>query len=340
MKILVAADSYVDADTFERGLAPLRHEHGLDVRQVDGERPFVPQSSSERTLRETIGSPDEIAGWLRGHDVLVVHGAPVSEEVIAASPNLRLICCARGGPVNVDIAAAKRRGVQVTTTPGKNAQAVVELTLAFMVGLARRLPAAQHHVLEVGSIGASAFEGAEFFGVELAGRTLGLVGVGRVGTGVASVANALGMHVLGHDPYLEASAFPAHVESAALDQLLAVGDFVSLHARPSAENTNLLDDHAFSRMRPGALFINTARESLVDEDALVRALASGHLGGAGLDVLRPTLNGARHPLLDLPNVIVTPHVGGATAETLARGIEMVRAEIVRFSAGAPLQWGQ
>jgi D-3-phosphoglycerate dehydrogenase / 2-oxoglutarate reductase len=268
--------------------------------------------------------------------VLVVHGAAVTDDVLGASEALRLVCCARGGPVNVDVDAATARGLPVVTTPGKNAEAVADQALAFMVMLARRFPYAQRFLLEGNSVGASTFEGARFFGNELGGRTLGLVGYGNVGHRVARRARAFGMEVIVFDPFVQLDAEEAIEAVGDLDTLLERADFVSLHARATSENENLFDRDAFARMKPGAYFLNTARETLVDEEALDAALASGRLAGAALDVVRATPNDGVHPLLRHENVVLTPHIGGATHETLLRGAQMVSAEIERFAAGAPL----
>jgi D-3-phosphoglycerate dehydrogenase len=336
VRILVVGDSYLPSEAFREGLSRLAGAHELDYLQIDATRQRPPADASEARLREYEGSPDEIVEHLAGHEVLVVHGAPVSERVLAGSPKLRLICCARGGPVNVDLAAASARGVPVTTTPGKNAAAVVELTLAFLVMLARGVSPAQRFLLDGGVLGASAFEGAQFFGRELSGRTLGLVGYGNVGRRVAAVAGALGMRVLVHDPHVDASAFDPSVERVALPDLLGRSEFLSLHARASTENDNLVDAAAFAALPRGAFLVNTARETLVDEDALLGALRSGQVAGAALDVVRDRPDRTRNPLLDESNVVMTPHIGGATAETLERGVEMVADEIERFVAGEPL----
>ena len=209
---------------------------------------------------------------LDDHAVLVVHGAAVADRVLEAAP-LRLVCCARKY-VNVDVTAAEELGVTITTTPGKNARAVVELTLGFLIMLARGVSSSQRTLLNGTRLGESAFEGAEFFGVELPGRTIGLVGYGNVGRGVAKVAGALGMRVLAYDPGLPKEAF-GDVEAVTLDDLLARSDFVSLHARVTPENENLMNAESFARMRPGSFFINTARETLVDEPpALLDAIRS------------------------------------------------------------------
>jgi D-3-phosphoglycerate dehydrogenase len=165
--------------------------------------------------------------------------------------------------------------------------------------------------------------------------TLGLVGLGNVGREVAARGRALGFTMLGYDP-APPGAIPPDVTMVALDDLLSRSDLVSVHARATAGNRHMFGAAAFGRMPRGSFFINTARESLVDEDALAGALANGTLAGAALDVAEPRHAGDRHPLLDLPNVIVTPHIGGATRETLRRGAEMAAAAVASvLSGGAP-----
>ena len=268
---------------------------------------------------------------MAGHDVLLVHGAPVTAEVLDAAP-LRLVCCARGGPVNVDVAAASARGIPVTNAPGRNAEAVAELTMAFALMLIRGVPVAPATWPMAGSSAGSTYEGSEFIGGEAASMTLGLVGLGNVGREVAARARALGFTLLGYDP-VPPAAVPPGVTLTGLDELLGRSGLVSLHARATADNRHLFGAAEFARMPRGAFFINTARESLVDEDALAKALASGHLAGAALDVVERRPAGDRHPLLDLPNVIITPHIGGATRETLRRGAEMAAAAVGRLISG-------
>jgi D-3-phosphoglycerate dehydrogenase len=332
VRILVVGDAFVSTDVFRRGLAPLAAAHELEFLQLDASR--TPRGLP---VREYVGDPAEIARRMAGVEGLVVHGAPVTEEVLDASDRLRLVCCARGGPVNVDLGAASARGLPVVTTPGKNAEAVADQTLAFMVMLARRFPHAQRFLLEGNRVGESAFEGAQFFGHELAGHVLGLVGYGNVGRRVARRALAFGIEVVAFDPFQEVNGDGAVRQVGDLDELLALGDFISLHARATPENVDLFDRNAFGQMRRGGYFINTARETLVDEQALDDALASGHLGGAALDVVRTrAVSPGPHPLLRHPNVVLTPHIGGATHETLLRGARMLAGEIERFTRGEPL----
>jgi D-3-phosphoglycerate dehydrogenase / 2-oxoglutarate reductase len=336
MKILVVGDSFVPVSVFERGLATLRGKHELEHLQLDESQEMAPITASECSIREYLGTPSQLAARVHDAEILVVHGAPVTDEVLAAARALRLICCARGGPVNVDVAAASARQIPVVNTPGKNAESVADQALAFMIMLARGFPKAQRFLIEGGTLGESAFEGARFLGHDLGGHVLGLVGFGNVGSRVHRRALAFGMRLAVYDPYVRIGELASTVQVSTLDELLSQSDFVSLHARATAETENLFGSPQFSAMKPASYFLNTARESLVDEEALDAALASGHLAGAALDVVRPRPQGGPHPLLRHENVVITPHIGGATHETLLRGVTMVADEIQRFAAGEPL----
>jgi D-3-phosphoglycerate dehydrogenase len=342
MRILVVGDSYMTADAFADVFADrLAATHSLRYLALDEQLQAGTPTTSEQLLSEYVGSPEQLIAELGDDDeVLVVHGAPVTAEVLDAAHALRLVCCARGGPVNIDVSAATDRGIPVATTPGKNADAVAELTIAFLIMLARRVDRAQADLATSGAL-RTAFDGARNFGTNVAGKTLGLVGFGRVGRRITPIARALGMTVLAFDPFVDDDDISERgaVPSDLLD-LLAESDFVSLHARATSDNENLFGEEEFASMKEGAFFINTARESLIDEHALARALATGQVRAAAVDVLRSDHlgNSARNPLVDLENVIATPHIGGATDSTLARGAHMLADEIERFASGAPLQW--
>jgi D-3-phosphoglycerate dehydrogenase len=331
VRVLAVGDPYMPVTCFAEALAGLGDAVSVTQMQIARTDAEPPRTDSERRLREYAGDPAEVARAVAGHDVLVVHGAPVSAETLDV-PGLRLVCCARGGPVNVDISAATRRGIPVATTPGKNAEAVAELTISFALMLIRDVPRASRYLAAGGALAESAFEGSEFFGREAPGRMLGLVGLGHVGRQVATRALALGFGVVAHDPIAPAIV-PDGVHLTGLDELLAGADIVSAHARATAGNRHMFGAAQFARMKPGASFINTARESLVDEDALAAALRSGHLAGAALDVVERPARGGRHPLLDLPTVIITPHIGGATQETLDRGARQVAVAVAAALAG-------
>jgi D-3-phosphoglycerate dehydrogenase / 2-oxoglutarate reductase len=330
VRVLAIGDPYMPVGSFTDALASLGAAVTVTQLQISRTDAEPPRTASDRRLREYAGDPAEVARAAAGHEVLVLHGAPVSAEVLD-TPGLRLVCCARGGPVNVDVAAATERGIPVVTTPGKNAEAVAELTIAFALMLIRGVPRASRYIIDGGPLAESAFEGREFFGREARGITLGLVGLGHVGRQVASRAAALSFTVIAHDP-IPPAIVPDGVGLLSFDSLLAESDIVSVHARATAENRHFFGAKEFGRMKPGASFINTARESLVDEAELADALRRGHLAGAALDVLEQP-GGGRHPLLDLPGVLITPHIGGATRETLARGASQVADAIADVLAG-------
>ena len=242
-------------------------------------------------------------------DALIVRSATrVTDELLAQAPRLRIVGRAGVGVDNIDLEAATHRGILVVNTPGSSATSVAEHTLALMLAMARSVPqlnAAMH---------AGRWEKSGAAGAELRGKTLGLVGLGRVGGEVARRAKALEMRVLAHDPYLNAErAAEWGVQLMPLAEMLGQADYVSLHTALSPATEGLINQATLAQMKRGARLINTARGELVDEAALVEALGSGHLAGAGLDVfaIEPPGNS---PLMALPNVIATPHVAGSTAE--------------------------
>ena len=337
MRILIAGDSFCPSEAFRAAFAGLAERHDVRFIDVVDDPGWVPASPSERKLKEYMGTPAQLIEALDGADALMVQGAAVTDAVLAASPKLKLVGCARGGPVNVDLAAASALGIPVVTSPGKNADAVAELTLAFMIMLARRLPEVLRHVEGGGEFGHDNYEGAHWFGHDLAGHVLGLVGFGQVGRRVAVRAQAFGMSVIVFDPFVAADAIEgAGCRSVDLPTLLASADMISLHARASADNRGLIGRAEVAAMKPGAYVINTARDLLVDEAALVDGLRSGHLAGVALDVVSPSPDTGRHPLLAFPNVVIATHIGGATHETLHHGAEMLAAETERLIAGEPL----
>jgi D-3-phosphoglycerate dehydrogenase / 2-oxoglutarate reductase len=338
MKILAVGDSYMPTHYFRQVFASLDEtEHVVTYLQMDHTRAFAPTTPSELRIKEYEGAPEEVCKHMADVEVLVVHGAPVTDAVLDASRDLKLLACARGGPINVDVEAATARQLPLVNTPGKNAEAVADQTLAFLVMLARRFPSAQRF-LEDGHQLKSNWEGAKFIGSDLRRHTLGLVGYGQIGHRVAHRALAFGLNVIAYDPYLDVELFGETERVGTLDELLGRADFVSIHARATPENRGLFDAGVFAKMKRGSYLVNTARQTLIDEDALDAALASGQLGGAALDVVTQSAEAGRHRLLRHANVVMTPHIGGATHETLLQGAEMILDEVERLTAGEPLRF--
>ncbi len=276
-----------------------------------------------RVVDATAG-PEALAAYLPEAWALVVRSrTKVSERLLAAAPNLRVIARAGVGVDNVDLVAATRRRILVVNTPTAVTTSVAELTVAFALMLVRDLWVA------VGMTKGGLWNRG-VHGGELADKTVGLIGYGRVGREVGHRLRALGASIVAYDPLLPAS--PDETPLVPLEELLAQADIVSLHAALTPENHHLLDADRIGRMRRGAFLINLARGALIDEPALLRALDSGQLAGAALDVFEvepPTGNA----LLVHPNVLATPHIGASTREAQARAGAQVVDELLRLLGG-------
>ena len=276
-------------------------------------------------------APD-LPSQLLDADALIVRSATrATAELLAQAPRLRVLGRAGVGVDNIDLDAATQRGVLVMNTPGSNAVSVAEHTIALLLALARQVPqlsaAMQAGRWEKGSAG-----------IEVRGKMLGLIGLGRVGQEVARRARALEMHVVAHDPYVTPNAArEIGVELLPLDELLARADFVSLHAALSPATERLINAERMARMKRGARLLNTARGELVDEAALAEALRSGHLGGAALDVFAAEPVPADWPLRGLPNLIATPHVAGSTREAQEEVGYLIAQQVRDFLAEGVLR---
>lgn len=267
----------------------------------------------------------ELARELADADALVVRSAvKVTRALLGGAAKLRVIGRAGVGVDNVDVDAASERGIVVMNTPGGSAASVAELTLGLMLALARQIPRAD------ATTRAGQWEKKSLEGTELAGKTLGLIGFGRIGQEVARRAAAFGMTVMAFDPLANADAARAlHVDLVALDLLLGAADYLSLHVSLTPASQNLLDDAAFSKMKKGVRIINCARGEVIVEAALARALESGQVGGAALDVFRKEPPG-QLALFSLPHVIATPHIGASTSEGQERVGQAIAVQIRRY----------
>jgi D-3-phosphoglycerate dehydrogenase len=273
------------------GVDTLR-KHGLDV--------------------DVAGSLDErgLIARIPEYEGLIVRSATrVTRAAIAAAARLEVIGRAGAGVDTIDVEAATERGIIVMNTPGGNTTAVAEHTLALVLALARRVPVAD------ATLKAGRWEKNRLQGVELLGKTLGILGLGRIGSEVARRALGFRMQVLAYDPYLTRQAAERlGVESVELDELLSRSDFITIHTPLSGDTRHLIGEAELARTKPGVRLINCARGGIIDEAALARALASGQVGGAGLDVFEQEPPPADHPLLRFEQVVVTPHLGAATDE--------------------------
>jgi D-3-phosphoglycerate dehydrogenase len=285
-----------------------------------------------RSHAEVVESNDLSA--IDSYDALIVRGATqVDRAVLAAGrPRLRVVGRSGVGVDNIDTGAAAELGVTVVNAPLATTNAVAEHALALMLALARSIPQAD------ASMKAGAWEKKGMKGTELDGKRLGVIGLGRIGASLAAKAAALGMDVVGHDPPLDpAEILRRGARPVSLDELLSTSDFVSLHVPLDDTTRGLLGPEELAAAKPGLRLISTARGGVVDEEALLAGLETGHIAGAALDVFRREPPGAT-PLVLHPHVIATPHLGAQTHEAQQRAATDIADEVLAALSGAELRW--
>ncbi|MDE0613108.1 MAG: 3-phosphoglycerate dehydrogenase [bacterium] len=272
---------------------------------------------------------------LLGADDLAARLAEMSADLLVCEADeckgpvfeqpLRAVASTRGDPTNVDVAGATAAGIPVLHAPGRNADGVAEMAVALMFAVNRRVILGDRD-MRAGTVFTDTIPYQRYRAWQMAGGTVGLVGLGAVGRAAKWRFEGLGMKVIAHDPYQPDA-------DCELDELLANADVVSMHAPVLPETAGMIGADQFAAMRPGAIYVNTARAALHDTEALVEALASEHLGGAGLDHVQGEILPADHPLTTLDNVVLTPHIGGATYDTEVNQTDMVVEDICRLLAG-------
>ena len=297
-------------------------EHGYAVAGMDG-------------LKEYLGTADEVVEFVGDAQILVTHLAPMSRGMFERLPGLKMIAVSRGGPVNIDMAAAKDHGVLVVNTPGRNASAVAEFTIGAILAETRKIREG-HEDLRRGNWRGDLYR-ADVTGRELNEMTVGVIGYGNIGTKVVRLLRAFGCHILVNDPYiqLDPEDVAAGVELVSFKRVLAECDVVTMHPRVTDETRGMMDAAAFAAMKRGSLFVNTARGPLVDYDDLAEALKTGPLGSAMLETFAVEPVPEDWELLRLPNVTLTPHIAGASVRTVTYAAEQAAEEVRRFLAGEP-----
>ncbi|MEE9268464.1 MAG: hydroxyacid dehydrogenase [Thermoplasmata archaeon] len=291
----------------EEALQALRQGYDVTVREVPSE---------------------ELPDVIEGFDALIVRSrTKVTREVLTRDAGLRVVGRAGAGVDNIDVEAATERGIPVVNAPGGNSQSVAELAVGLMLSLARRIPEADR------TTKAGRWEKTRLRGGELAGKVLGLVGSGRVGSLVAQICQDFGMETVAYDPYVEpVAAQERGVSLASLEQVLKRADFVSVHAALTEETHHLLSGPQLALMKPTAYLVNVARGPIVDEEALVAALEAEQIAGAALDVFeREPPSGS--PLLTMENVVLTPHIGASTDEAQRRTGLLVVEQVTKALEG-------
>ena len=272
------------------------------------------------------------AGQVADADALLVRIAEVTGELIAACPKLKVISKHGVGVDNIDLDAAKVHGVAVTITPGANSTSVAEHAFALLIALAKNLPTVCGKYREIGFAAKNCAPG-----IEISGKTLGIIGCGRIGSRIAQMAHGgFGMRVLAYDPYITEA--PEGVELVdERDRVFAESDFVTLHPVLNKETAGSVGAREFGLMKRGAIFINCGRGPLVDEAALIAALQSGQLGGAGLDVTAQEPCPPSSPLFAMPNVLLTPHYAPTTTEAAVAVSRMAAQNVIDILNDMPVE---
>ena len=282
------------------------------------------EAGIEVDVRDDI-TPEQLAQVLNDYDAMVVRSrTKVRAALIDQAPNLKLVIRGGVGLDNIDVAYARSKGVEVRNTPTASSNSVAELALGYLLALARRVPQV------TASMKAGGWEKKAYSkGSELAGKTLGVIGCGRIGTLLGQKAAALGMNVLGHDPYVE--QFDPSMSGVEFDEILQRSDFISIHVPHVEETHYLLGAEAFASMKDGVYIVNCGRGGTIDEAALYDAIRSGQVAGAALDVFEDEKEERGKRLMELSQVIGSPHIGAGTAEAKARVGDEVAQIAVEFA---------
>lgn len=329
------------ADRLRRALAPagrsLAEPGEWTFEELSSDWPDTPFRDGDG-IREWAGAIDDVRTVVKDTSVIVTHLGPVSEAVLAAAgPSLELVAVTRGGPVNVDLAAATSRRVPVAYLPGRNLEAVAEFAVGLMIAGPRNIAASSQRMHD-GEEWTGELFAYDRCGGELSGATVGLIGLGEIGLRVAALLQAFGSVVLAFDPYASPDrAAAAGVPLVALPKLLARADIVSLHARLTPETRKLIGAAEIGQLRPGAYLVNTARGELVDEEALADALDSGQLSGAALDVFHPEPPARASRLRGRANVVLSSHLAGSSRQVALGAAQRMADVVAAFVATGRLE---
>ncbi|AIF68541.1 2-hydroxyacid dehydrogenase [Palaeococcus pacificus DY20341] len=298
--------------------APL-HEKAFDVLKNAGFEVVYEEYPNEERLLELA----------KDVDAIIVRSKPkVTRKVIENAPNLKVIGRAGVGLDNIDLDAAKERGIEVVNSPGASSRSVAELALALMFNVARKIAFADRKMRE------GVWAKKQCMGFELEGKTLGIVGFGRIGYNIAKIAKAMGMSILLYDPYPnEERAKEVGGKFVELEELLKESDVVTLHVPLLDSTYHLINEERLKLMKPTAILINAARGPIIDTNALVKALKEGWIAGAGLDVFEEEPLPVGHELTKLDNVVLTPHIGASTVEAQMRAGVEVAEKVVKVLKG-------
>ncbi len=313
-------------------ISPMTNHKILISDGLDGRGQSILRAAADVDYRDST-SADDLIQVIADYDALVIRGQTrVTAGVLNAASRLKVIGRAGVGVDNIDLEAAKKHNVTVVNAPMSTTAAVAELAFGLLVAVAREIPRADVSMKQ------GQWVKKQFDGVELNGKTLGIIGFGRIGMEVGKRAAAFGMNVVVYDPNVkEHELVESNAEPVSLQDLFAWSDFISLHLPLNVQTRDLLGPMAFSQMKDGVRIISTARGGIIDEEALFHALKSGKVAGAALDVFEKEPPGLTE-LVSHPRVIATPHIGAQTAEAQSRAAEDIANEVLSALRGKNLRW--
>jgi len=336
MKILILGDQFVKAEIVQHKMAQALAPWGpLEFDAMSFEWPLKPFERNAE-IAEYQGSESEIKARISEVDLVILHAAPISDAVLAAARNLKAIAVIRGGPTNINLKSATECGIPVFNSPGRNAVAVVEFTIGLILCELKNIARGHMHLVQKDwKYEYYLYDRCNF---ELPGKVAGLVGFGNIAYRISTILKAFGMTVIAYDPFVAPERMAEFgVEAVSLDDLLQRSDVVSVHARLTTETRHLFNLERFRKMKPTALFVNTARGGLVNYDDLYIALRDKIIAAAALDVFQEEPCDPDSPLLQLDNVTVTPHIAGATKDTVHYGLSVLADDLQHFLADEPVK---
>ncbi|MBT9288051.1 2-hydroxyacid dehydrogenase [Prosthecodimorpha staleyi] len=336
IRIGIIGDGFMQPRFFEEALGKRLAGRSVAFKAMPLDWPLKVQSTKQDPtlpVAEFVGRPEHYFEFLADLDILVTHLAPITAASLDHAPRLKIIGVSRGGPVNIEMPAARARGVTVVNTPGRNASAVAEFTVASILAETRNL--IRGHLSVASGEFRRDFYHFDHAGPELCELTVGIVGYGDIGTRVARLLRPFGCAIRVYDPFkvLTEEDHAAGIVKLELDELIRTADVLTLHPRVTPETRKMIGRAQIASMKPGSYIINTTRGQVLDYAALHDALVSGHLKGAALDTFDPEPPPADLPLLKLPNVTLSPHIAGASRYSTVKAADMLAEDIGRILDG-------
>ena len=335
MKISIYGDRFMKSDIFDEVISKKLNGYDLQFIKKDIEWPDGPFHNDYGTeefskIKEYFGSEEDVINTVQNNEILITDLAPITESILSKIPNLKFIGVSRGGPVNIDIEACKKNNITVVNAPGRNASAVAEFTIASILS-ETRLVTKGHQSMVNGEWRGDLYR-FDITGKELSELTIGLVGYSHIGKKVRDLLIPFGCKIIFSDPYVEEDEIDKKndINKVSKDELISNSDVISIHARVTKETEKFFADLEFKNMKKGSYFINTARGPLVDYDALLKHLKSGHLGGAALDTFEIEPLPKNHALRLQDNVTLTPHIAGASIKTVYYAAQVIAEDLKNY----------